>query len=97
MVYILLYSRAGDIKDRGLALRTQIMVVIAGLLLASGCARDSGEAAEEQDAPPILTAETLGQQTVLAVPEYLAQAPYADADPANGERQAPDRPPRTRD
>jgi cytochrome c len=36
------------------------------------------------DAP--LTAATLGSQTVLPAADYLAQAPYADADRENGQR-----------
>lgn len=38
---------------------------------------------EPQDAPAV-TAATLGAQTVLEADEYLAQAPYADADRDNG-------------
>ena len=35
-----------------------------------------------------MTAATLGEQTVLRSAEYLAQAPYVDADRENGQRLA---------
>lgn len=65
------------------------MLLLTALVLATGCAEKSGEEdAAEKESTPILTADTLGQQTVLAVSEYLARAPYAGANRANGERQA---------
>lgn len=48
-----------------------------------GCAERGPGATKE----PILTAATLGEQSVLNVTEYLAAAPYADADLMNGARQ----------
>lgn len=69
-------------------MRSNITFLVTALVLAAACAQEPGEDAEKQDVAPILTAETLGQQTVLAVTEYLSQPPYADADNANGERQA---------
>ena len=64
------------------------MLLVIALVLVTGCAEKSGGDAAKKESTPILTADTLGQQTVAAVPEYLAQAPYAGADRANGERQA---------
>jgi len=53
--------------------------------LSAGCGGDSAPA----DSPgPVLTAATLGAQTVLTNAEYLALPDYAGADPGRGERQA---------
>ena len=62
---------------------------IVALLAASAClvTACSGESNSSPGAPP-LTAATLGEQTVLAAADYLAQAPYAGADRANGQRLA---------
>lgn len=47
-----------------------------------------GERGADGTEKAILTAATLGDQSVLTVAEYMAAAPYADADPVNGVRQA---------
>lgn len=47
-----------------------------------------GERGADATKKVILTAATLGDQSVLTVTEYLAAAPYADADLVNGARQA---------
>jgi cytochrome c len=52
--------------------------------MLAGC----GERGPDATRKPILTAATLGEQSVLTVTEYLAKSPYADADPVNGARQA---------
>ena len=59
----------------------------AGFLSACGGGTDSPPAAADGDSPP-LTAATLGEQSLLAPEDYLAQAPYAGADRNNGERLA---------
>lgn len=89
MVHILLYSLGRLFVNRGLALRINCALFAAALLLVSACAeKGDKDVAGQEAATPVLTADTLGQQTVLSVPEYLAQAPYASADPENGKRQA---------
>ncbi len=58
-------------------------------MMLSACGGGSGDGAEPAaDAEPPLTAATLGEQTVLSSADYLAQAPYAEADQQNGRRQA---------
>ena len=57
-----------------------------GLIALSLTACGGGEV-ETVDAP-VLTAATLGQQTVLSSDDYLAREPYSDADLENGERLA---------
>lgn len=69
--------------------RLRKSLLLTGLLTGSligGC----GDAGNDRDpsAPPPLTAATLGEQSVLAHTEYLASAPYADADLELGERAA---------
>ena len=66
--------------------RSTLVGTLAALVFASGCGSDSGDTG----APPevVLTAETLGAQTVLSNAAYLAEAPYSAADTANGEAQA---------
>ncbi len=55
--------------------------------LAAGCGGGS-DAGGEAPAAPALTAATLGDQTILSAPEWLAGEPYASADRAAGEDQA---------
>ncbi len=66
---------------------TGLSVVMACLLSACGGNSDTPSAAADGGAPP-LTAATLGEQSLLAAADYLAQAPYAGADRDNGERLA---------
>jgi len=61
-------------------------VTLLTLCLGVGCSGDP--AASDGARPPLLTAATLGEQSVLPVGEYLAIAPYAAADRGNGKRQA---------
>ena len=67
--------------------RSWLMAVAAVTILGTGCGRSDGPGNEPGGAPPP-TAETLGEQVVLSVAEYLATEPYASANRANGERQA---------
>jgi len=64
-----------------------LLVASAGFLAACGGDPDSPSAGAGGGEPP-LTAATLGEQSVLPGADYLAQAPYAGADRANGERLA---------
>ncbi|MBT8083091.1 MAG: cytochrome c family protein [Gammaproteobacteria bacterium] len=67
---------------------SRLMAVAALVALVAGCGRQDEEPGGGPDAAPPLTAETLGEQVVLSVTEYLATEPYASADRVNGERQA---------
>ena len=61
---------------------------LPALALALGlgaCGNGGGDAAPSE---PVLTAATLGEQTVLSAADNLAAAPYASADRDNGERLA---------
>ena len=58
--------------------------ILAALTLVAGCGADS----EAPASTPVLTAATLGEQTLRTPAEYLASAPYVTADRANGEALA---------
>ncbi|MGB5510442.1 MAG: c-type cytochrome [Woeseiaceae bacterium] len=64
------------------------VMITASIALLAGCAERAGPADTTQPRAPLLTAETLGEQTVLTVTEYLEQSSYASADQVNGARQA---------
>jgi cytochrome c len=55
-----------------------------GILVGCGGSDATGKAPAE----PVLTAATLGEQTVLSPAEWLGSGPYAAADRAAGEDQA---------
>ena len=60
------------------------LVVSAIALVACSSEKTPGTGQEE----PVLTAATLGEQTVLTTAEYLAQEKYASADLEQGKLQA---------
>ena len=62
------------------------LLAVASIAMMAACGEKPAEKGTEQ--PPVPTAATLGEQEVLGAAEYLAQARYAGADQANGERQA---------
>ena len=64
------------------------LLITASIALLLGCAERAGPDDAAQPKVPLLTAETLGEQTVLTVAEYLEQSAYAGADQVNGARQA---------
>jgi len=66
--------------------RMTVIVTLLLLCLGTGCTGD--KSSSDDGGPPLLTAMTLGEQTVLPVEEYLAMAPYTSADRGNGQRQA---------
>lgn len=66
----------------------KFLTAAAALALIAGCGEQSDSSGPKAEAPPALTAATLGEQQVLGAAEYLSQAPYADADQSNGARQA---------
>ncbi len=63
------------------------MMGLALLLAVGGCGGGSDDAGAEP-ARVLLTAATLGEQTVLSNAEWLAMPPYQNADPKRGEQQA---------
>jgi len=69
--------------------RHKVVVIAAAACLLAACGGDSSSSPGGSDgsAAP-LTAATLGEQSVLPAAEYLSQAPYAGADPENGQRLA---------
>ena len=89
MVCILLYIQDRFV-NRGFALQgtPALLAVTAVAVLIAACGDKSDVADSQAGAVSILTAATLGEQSVRSVDEYLAAAPYANADTANGERQA---------
>ena len=62
--------------------------ILVLLIMSAGCSSESGTSSSEESNAPVLTAATLGAQTVLSAAEYLAQQPYSTADVRGGERQA---------
>ena len=76
-----------ELYRSGVALKHCVnwVLITASIALLLGCAERAGPEATTQ---PLVTAATLGQQTVLTATEYLAQSPYAGADQINGARQA---------
>ena len=68
--------------------RSWLLAAIAAATLIAGCGQQTEDSGTESGTAPILTAKTLGEQVVLSAEDYLAAAPYADADRTQGERQA---------
>ena len=65
-----------------------LLTVVALATLVVGCGKKTDEPGTESGTAPLPTAETLGDQVVLAVEDYLAAEPYASARRSRGERQA---------
>ena len=65
---------------------SRLLAAAAALALAAGCGDTSEDGGEQ--AAPVLTAATLGEQQLLSAAEHLSRAPYAEADQSNGARQA---------
>jgi len=63
------------------------VLVAVALVVTAACGSDTGNSTETVK-ETILTAETLGEQTVLSGSEYLATAEFDDANVENGARQA---------
>lgn len=71
-------------------MRTKIkhFAIIGMVLSITACGQKAGEDGPETAATSLLTAATLGEQTVLTSAEYLAAEPYATADLTKGENLA---------
>jgi len=98
LVRDLLYISCWHLR-RGLAVgkRFAILATIAVTLFAYGCGKKSHDSEKSLDgdtgtieapAAPVVTAATLGEQTVLSVTDYFSAAPYATADRKKGAQQA---------
>lgn len=89
LVCELLYIGCWQTQQRqGLNRRYGILVVGALAMAVAGCGRKADESATGEEAAPLPSAATLGDQVVLTAAEYLASEPYASASRSNGERQA---------
>ena len=67
---------------------SRLLAVAAAVTLVAGCGNTTEDTGTESVTAPLPTAATLGEQDVLSAEEYLASAPYSDADLSRGERQA---------
>jgi len=67
---------------------SRLFAVVVIAILVAGCSNKNKNAETGSDTTPLPTAATLGEQVVLQAQEYLATAPYKDADRSLGERQA---------
>ena len=56
--------------------------------MVTACGNDAGVSGSDVKKPAPLTASTLGDQTVLTIPEYLATGQFAMTDRSKGEQQA---------
>ncbi len=64
------------------------MTLLAAVPFLTACGTDSGDNESDDESVPHLSAATLGEQTVLAVSDYLALERFAEANQRNGYRQA---------
>lgn len=62
----------------------KFLAVTATALLIAGCGDKPQDSEQEKAKSPLLTAATLGEQTVLTVSESLSVAPYSNADRSKG-------------
>jgi len=65
----------------------RLVITLCAFLLGA-CGSGAGDAASGDATPALPTAATLGEQQVLSLTDYLSVEPYANADLANGARQA---------
>lgn len=81
---------AGHNRQGSGQLNSKLFVLgILALTMQASCGTDTEDStAITAPTPAPLMAATLGEQIVLATEDYLAVAPYADADLEKGERQA---------
>lgn len=85
LIYILRW-----LKIRGLALVNyfSFLAIAAVFLSLTACEGKSGDTGTDATAAALPTAASLGEQTVLTVPEYLSEIPYANADRSKGAKLA---------
>lgn len=66
----------------------KLLAAAATAIMLLGCGDRSQDSGPTAETTPLLTAATLGEQTVLTVSEYLSEAPFLGADRSNGANQA---------
>jgi len=71
-----------------LRLQLKLTLITALLLFIAACGNDSENALSDKPTVPLLSAASLGDQSVLDVADYLSTVPFSDADIDNGARQA---------
>jgi cytochrome c len=71
-----------------LALRIRFKLLAATVFLVAACGDKTEDSGADEVTAPLLTAATLGNQTVLTAAEYLSAIPYSSADRSKGARQA---------
>ena len=64
------------------------LTVAAAITLLAACGNNSQDKLSEEKGVAQLSAATLGEQTILNVPEYLALEQFQAANSENGDRQA---------
>lgn len=67
---------------------SRLLVAAVAVTLVVGCGTKTEEPGIESDTAQLPTAETLGDQLVQTAEEYLAAAPYSNANQSRGEKQA---------
>lgn len=67
---------------------SRLLAAVVVVTLVAGCGKKTEDTGTESGTAPLPTAATLGEQVALSAQEYLAAAPYKDADRSRGERQA---------
>lgn len=66
----------------------RLAAAVAVTLTMTACGEKSADGGTDTGPAPLVTAATLGAQTVLPASDYLSAPPYSLADPSNGARQA---------
>jgi len=74
--------------EKVLRVDMQRLAAVSLLLLLAACGGEQEGSGTSSENAALLTAGTLGEQSVLPVADYLAQEQFANADQGNGMRQA---------
>ena len=67
---------------------SRLLAAVVVTTLVVGCGKNTEDTGTGSGTAPLPTAATLGEQIALSAQEYLAVAPYKDANRSRGERQA---------
>lgn len=67
---------------------SRLLTVVALVTIVTGCGEKTEDTGTESGTARLPTAATLGEQIVLTAEDYLAAAPFAGANPSQGEKQA---------
>ncbi len=75
-----------ELRIRNDMCRAALITIITSILALGGCEQSGTDAVSESGArAPILTAATLGEQSVFSTKDYLRQEKYASANTKRGE------------